>query len=357
VEAAARAARMRGAPDAAAELAELALRLLPAGSPGIDEVRLQLAEDLYLASDFQRSAAVLEELRSTLEPGDLRARALLALAEIEFWRSGDSTAVEIAEQALADARDPLVQARGHAAVAMHAGTVDLPKAAAAARAAVALLEPRTDADPGLVAAALGARVRADLFLGDGFDAETAARALALEQAAPFPAVDARIVFKLGQWLRYVDDFDGARAQLARAEQQAREEGDDSSLGNILLNRLILETWAGQLEEATALSESMREAFAQHGVRAEGMKVWEAYVDAYAGRVEAVRAAAAADHAQEPIVAALWSRSLGLAELAAGETDEADRLLAEALEGFERVHFREPAVWRVDGDAIEAALAV
>src|SRR5581483_11895089 len=218
-------------------------------------------------------------------------------------------------------------------------------------------EPRTDADPGLVAAALGARVRADLFLGDGFDAETAARALALEQAAPFPAVDARIVFKLGQWLRYVDDFDGARAQLARAEQQAREEGDDSSLGNILLNRLILETWAGQLEEATALSESMREAFAQHGVRAEGMKVWEAYVDAYAGRVEAVRAAAAADHAQEPIVAALWSRSLGLAELAAGETDEADRLLAEALEGFERVHFREPAVWRVDGDAIEAALAV
>jgi DNA-binding NarL/FixJ family response regulator len=54
--------------------------------------------------------------------------------------------------------------------------------------------------------------------------------------------------------------------------------------------------------------------------------------------------------------ALWSRCLGLAELAAGETVSADRHLKEALEVFERVAFREPAVWRVDGDAIEAALA-
>jgi DNA-binding NarL/FixJ family response regulator len=57
------------------------------------------------------------------------------------------------------------------------------------------------------------------------------------------------------------------------------------------------------------------------------------------------------------VEALWSRCLGLAELAAGETTSADRHLTEALEGFERVAFHEPAIWRVDGDAIEAALAV
>ena len=50
------------------------------------------------------------------------------------------------------------------------------------------------------------------------------------------AVDSRVVFKLGQWLRYVDDLDGARARLDEAEQQARDEGDDASLGNILLNQ-------------------------------------------------------------------------------------------------------------------------
>ena len=66
-----------------------------------------------------------------------------------------------------------------------------------------------DTESGLVAAALAARVRADLFLGDGLDAETAERALALEEAAPPAVVDTRIVFKLGQWLRYVDDFAGS----------------------------------------------------------------------------------------------------------------------------------------------------
>jgi hypothetical protein len=49
-----------------------------------------------------------------------------------------------------------------------------------------------------------------------------------------------VVFKLGQWMRYIDEFDGARSQLAEAERAADEEGDEASLLNILLNRLILE---------------------------------------------------------------------------------------------------------------------
>ena len=57
-----------------------------------------------------------------------------------------------------------------------------------------------------------------------------------------------------------------------------------------------------------------------------------------------------------MVMAIWSRCLGLADLAAGDTLSADRHLTEALEIFDRVDFREPAIWRIDGDAIEAALA-
>jgi DNA-binding CsgD family transcriptional regulator len=102
---------------------------------------------------------------------------------------------------------------------------------------------------------------------------------------------------------------------------------------------------------------MLDAFGQHGVDPKAGELWRAYVDAYAGRVEAVREAAARADSGEPMVAALWSPCLGLAELAAGETVSADRHLTEALEMFERVAFREPAIWRVDGDAIEAALAV
>ena len=356
LQAAARHARMRGSPDSAAELTGLALRLLPADDPGRPELQLELAEQLRLASDFPAARALLEELRTTLQPGELRARALLTLVEIDYWRSGESAATALAEEALADAHDPLLKARCYAAVALFAGTVDLPKAAASAREALVLLEAVPDADPGLVAAALSARVRADLFLGDGFDRETAMRALALEESHPPATVDTRVVFKLGQWLRYIDDFDGARAHLGQAEQQAREEGDESSLANILLNRVIVATWAGDLAEAAELAERMVDAFGQQAVGAQAGEIWRAYVDAYAGRIDAVSEAAAKADPGDPIGTALWSRCLGLAELAADETAAADRHLAEAVEVFERVAFREPAIWRVDGDAIEAALS-
>jgi DNA-binding NarL/FixJ family response regulator len=357
LQAAAHHARMRGSPDSAAELIGLALRLLPTDAPARPGLQLELAEQLHLASDFPAARALLEELRATLPPGDLRARALLTLVEIDYWRSGESAATALAEEALADARDPVLKARCHAAVALYAGTVDLPKAAASAREALALLEGVPDADPGLVAAALSARVRADLFLGDGFDRKTAMQALALEESGPPATVDTRVVFKLGQWLRYIDDFDGARAHLERAEQQAREEGDESSLANILLNRVIVSTWAGDLAEAAELAERMHDAFGQQGVGAGAGDIWRAYVNAYAGRFESVREAAAKADPGEQMGTALWSRCLGLAELAAGETASADRHLASALDVFERVAFREPAIWRVDGDAIEAALAV
>src|SRR5262249_40579017 len=158
----------------------------------------------------------------TLDPGDLRARALLTLVEIDYWRSGESAATRLAEEAFADARDPVLKASCCAAVALYASTVDLPKAAASAREALTLLGSVPDPDPGLVAAALGARLRADLFLGNGFDQETAMRALALEESGPPATVDTRVVFKLGQWLRYIDDLDGARARLEEAEQQAHD---------------------------------------------------------------------------------------------------------------------------------------
>jgi DNA-binding CsgD family transcriptional regulator len=357
LEAAARHARMRGSPDSAAELIQLALRLLPAADPARSELQLELAQQHLLASDYPAARTLLEELRASLDPGDLRARALLTLVDVEYWRRGDSAATALAEEALADARDPVLKARCHAAVALYAGTVDLPKAAAAAREALALLDGVPDPDPGLVAAALSARLRTEVFRGEGFDRETAMRALELEESNPPAQVDMRVVFKLGQWLRYIDDLEGARKHLEVAEQQAREVGDESSLANILLNRVVVATWAGDLAGAADLAELMLDAFGQQGSGPEAGDPWRAYVDAYAGRVERVREAAAKADRGEPIVEALWSRCLGLAELAAGETTSADRHLTEALEGFERVAFHEPAIWRVDGDAIEAALAV
>jgi DNA-binding CsgD family transcriptional regulator len=357
LESAARRARSRAAPDTAANLLDLALRLVPAGSDETQRLQLELAEHLYFASDFARSRTVLEELLETLGPGDRRSRALAALAEIDYWHKGESAAAGLMEEALACAESLVQRARCLTQFAMYASTVDLEQARNAASAACELLEGHESEEPALAAAALGAKVRAELFLGHGYDASSAERAQALELAAPsLPvAVDGRVVFKLGQWLRYIDDLDGARARLDEAEQQAHDEGDDASLGNILLNKVVVETWAGNWEDAAVLTERMSDAFDQQGVEPEGIGPWRAYLHAYAGRLDETLAAAGPPPA-EPLIAAIHDRCVGLAHLAAGHVTEADRHLARAVEVFERVDFREPAIWRVDGDAIEAAVA-
>ena len=357
LEEAGRTARRRGAPDVAAHLAELALKLSPEGDPRVPKRRLELAEHLHLAGDFQRSAELLGSLERELPPGDLRARALLLLAEIDYWRAGESAAIRLAERAAGEAKDRSLQAHGLALVAMWAGTADVPRAAEAARASLELLEELDEVDPALLSVALAARVRADLFLGNGLDVAAAERALQAELEAPPPsAVDTRTVFKLGQWLRYVDDLDGARLRLDQAERQAREEGDESSLANILLNRTLLECWAGDWQTALELADRTHETFELTGLSM-GASIWRAYVEAHLGRVDSVRAAAEGTTSSEPIVRMLWERSIGLAELAVGETASADGHFRSAIDELEQMGWREPAVWRVEGDAIEAALGV
>jgi DNA-binding CsgD family transcriptional regulator len=102
---------------------------------------------------------------------------------------------------------------------------------------------------------------------------------------------------------------------------------------------------------------MNDAFEQLGTDPSGIGPWLVFADAHAGRLEPVQAVAARGRPREPIIAAILDRCLGLAELAAGDHEAADRDLSAALAELDRVGFREPAVWRVDGDAIEAAVGV
>src|SRR4029078_7782968 len=101
------------------------------------------------------------------------------------------------------------------------------------------------------------------------------------------------------WLRYVAAGDGPRAKLAAAERAAVEEGDESSLANILLNRVALETGWGNWSEAAALTGRMNDAFEQLGTDPGGLGPWLVYVDAHAGRPQPVQAVAARGRARGP----------------------------------------------------------
>ena len=165
----ARRPRHRGRADGARA------RARPGGKHDANERRLELAEHLYLASDFERSGEVLQALRRELRAGDLRARASSGLRRSTTGGRA-SRRPSARGRGGAPASDPLVRGRCHAAIAMYAGTVDLPKAAAAARAALELLETMPEADPELLAyGARRTRSRRPL-PGRVFDAEAAERA-------------------------------------------------------------------------------------------------------------------------------------------------------------------------------------
>ena len=91
---AARAAHARGAPAAAAELAEQALRLTPASRPDEARRRLLVAADMHdVAGDTDRATALLEQARAAARPGNERAAILAKLARVQTspagsrWRS------------------------------------------------------------------------------------------------------------------------------------------------------------------------------------------------------------------------------------------------------------------------------
>jgi len=359
VVAAARLARGRGAPDTAAELSELAVRLSPPESPSLGQRKLELAQHLHLAGDLDRAARFLEELAASLSAGDLKARTLLLLSGVVFQRAGESAAAAVAREALDTADAPVVQAQCHAVLAGWAGTHELVGALTAAQTALELLEKQGDnADPAVESFALANRIRADLFLGNGFDETAANRALELEQAAHDPpaSVDDRMVYRLGQWLRYVDELGPAREHLGQAYRTAIDEGDEASRLNILLNQLLVELWAGEVEGAEDVMTTLRETSVQLGVPA-AAEIWQTYLDAHLGKLERVRELAAEAEREEPIVDMLYLRSLGSVELAAGEREAANRDLERAGRLLEEIGFREPSVWRVEADRIEAAVGV
>lgn len=101
LEAAAERANARGAPDAAAELYELSLRLTPPG-PATEIARRTLgaAACLQASGDLDRAAAHLERLVSDPPEGSDRATALMRLARLVAFAGDLPRAVDLLETAL-----------------------------------------------------------------------------------------------------------------------------------------------------------------------------------------------------------------------------------------------------------------
>lgn len=354
LEQAARRARARGAPDAAAELAELACRLTPAGS--VDELQRRqtaFADYLFQAGDARRARRVLEELVANMAAGPARARVLSFLANICFDEESAQAAMRLCDQALVEAGGVTsVLAEVHATLAQ-ISEVDTTRGLVHARAALDLLEREENPDTGLVASALMAFAEKEVGSGRGIPMDAMERAIALQQQTEPPPVFWRASTNLGVYLIFIDEFDRARPILEAAHREALEEGDEGSLPNILGSLGELELWTGNWPTALRYGEDcvrLAEQTEQRTVLAVGLFL-RGLVEAHLGRVDAARRDAEEGLALGESRGDLWTIginlwALGFMSLSTGNLADADAYLSRSDAIRESTGLKEPGIWRL-----------
>jgi DNA-binding CsgD family transcriptional regulator len=356
-------AAARGAPDVAAELTELAAALTPLDRlPARWRRRADAGGYLFRAGDTARARRQLEALVEEMPAGRDRAEALLILAKILLYDEGEPVAASMLETALGEAAaSRVLQARIHIEIARVAD-FDLSYAAQHAEAGLALAQ--LAGDPGLAGEALVRKLYLDFWTGRGLAMELGDKAIELEREARPARVEDRAAMALGVCLKQADRFDEARRRFEQTLQAAREEGDESSLLNLLAHMADLECWAGNWPAAERYAAGSWEVAEQVGQRAwRSIPLYvRALVDAHLGRLDAARAEAGeglsvATAARDPWALMLLSGALGFAELTAGNLEQAEASLARAVDLGDRIGLAEPAAWRFHANHIDAVIGL
>jgi DNA-binding CsgD family transcriptional regulator len=374
LELAARRARFRGAPAAAAELAEKALHVTP---PDLGELPVQRAMEAaayhFEAGDPARARRLLEHALAAVPPGHVRAEARVRLARVHAFEADLPRAAALYREALAEAHEDSetrLEAEAGLAVALMRMLKDLPFAARHAREASRRAEVRGDL--GTLSELLGRQALIEGLRGDPDALEHANRAAELEARATEPDRERDYFFRgvggaqftLGVLLSWRDDLESALAAFDAAGSRASELGDDSALPLLLRWRAfagwLAGGWESALEDAVAGYDWAVQTGqpAQRAVLA-GMR---SLVLAHMGRAADARDAAdealRLAHETGSTFATLHATSaLGFLELSIESAAEADRLLGPLVEHMEAAGVREPGVLRFLPDEIEALIAL
>lgn len=283
---AAESARARGAPAAAAELIDLAVKL------GGDNLirRLKSAENHFLAGDTAMARDVLGAVQD-YQPAILRALGSVLLATICMYDNQHTEAVALLRTAIDDATGNipmLVQVLLRLSFGLHS-IGDSEEARRHIRDAVKLAEEL--GVPGISSAALSWSVQLDFQCGHGLDEKSLDRALELYDSS----LDLPIIFRAPMVnalaLSGTGRLEEAHRQLVALRVVGRERGAESDMMTIAGFLAINHIWRGRVVEAEAEAAEAVERAEQLGgdeVLIIPMTV-RAAVAAFAGRVEQARA--------------------------------------------------------------------
>jgi DNA-binding CsgD family transcriptional regulator/DNA polymerase III delta prime subunit len=359
LEGAAREAAARGAPAAAAELAELALRLTPTSESGrLPERRVDAAWYHVAAGELDTAASMLEQLEE-FSPGGARADALLLLASAQ---QSFERCLELAESALVDARgDDARVAKLECYIGellLMQGSSDL----ALEHARAALKAAERAGDPTILATALSTVAWFETGAAVEPTPGLVERAVVLEDAAIGAGVydTSSPSFVLGMRLMFAGRLDEARTRMDMLLERAVSAGDEAAVIAALLHQAELEFRAGNWSLAAQKAAEGYERAEQIG-RDQDMSALlyaRALVDGHVGRVEEAREAAArgielSERCGDEVFRLQHLSVLGFLELSIGDPEAADRILRPLAARLASLGWREPSIYGELPNAIEA----
>jgi DNA-binding CsgD family transcriptional regulator len=357
LDGAAERAATRGAPAAAAELIEFAIRLTSDDdSTGRDRRRLRAADLHAAAGSRHRSEALLAELEREAEGPD-RARALLRQAQYQALPA----AIALYEAALPDAAGyPELEGElEHFLGYDLALTGDLAAGRAHVRRAVQLLDA---AEGPALAEVLAGHALLEMYAGEPVPDQLLVRAIDLERRIG-GAPQWRSPTKIAA-VRLVREgrLDAARPLLEEFGTRAVAYGDESLHVNALRLKVELECRAGRFDVAEALVDELSALAEQIGEPLETLHP-AALVAAYRAPSDEARAlafelkkvAVERDIAWEVITA---ESLLGFIELSEGDAAAAWRVLKPLPATLEAIGYRDiGGLPPLHVHAVEAAVAV
>ena len=293
VEDAARRARARGAPQAAAELWDRARMLTPPDEADAWRQAIEAADCHLEAGDPDRARLLLEEVVARLPPGRERAFALTRLAWVRGFGHGFHGSAELFREALAEVGDDpaaRIEIERGLAWSIHE-TGDVAAAESHAHAALELAERL--GEPGVLATALADMAFFQTIRGRGIPTALIERALELEDTQDeWRSILGRIrpAWVHGMLLEWAGDLDAARSTLTALRDTVLAHGDEHTLGSVAYTLGRVECLAGNWELASRYAAESVEINLQTGQQDQRpfALTIRALVDAHLGRVARAR---------------------------------------------------------------------
>ena len=364
LEDAAQRARSHGAPDAAAQLAELSMALTPADRVDARNRRTANAgRYAFESAQVGRAEELLQEAAAA-STGPMRAEALLYLSRVHYHRRDASSAAALAEQALREAReDPSLQASINLELAVAAEVSGQHRSATARALRAVQLAERSGARP-IIAESLAVSGFYEFLSGKGFPTAKIERAKSLQGEGPPLRPLRSPLFYEACMLMWCDDLTGARDRLRELEGRAGDTGDESSLSVLLSMLSQIDSWAGDWARAARLAEEARavaEWTEQRPYLAYALYA-QALVESLTGEVDRATALGKeglllAELTQSFQLEELARSVLGFAELSRGDARAAHEWLSDLAEAMDERGPADPGALRFLPDEVEALVGL